>query len=41
MFICMEESTFRDEDESRMVHLHSADVDNVVEIKYETVGIIY
>jgi hypothetical protein len=41
MLVGMEERTLRDEDESRMVHLHSADVDNVVEIEPEAVGVIY
>lgn len=41
MFIGTEERAVRDEDESGMVHLHSADVDNVVEIESEAVGVIY
>jgi hypothetical protein len=41
MFIGMEKGTVRYENESRIVHLYSADVDNTVEIKYEPVGVIY
>lgn len=41
MFIGVEKGTIGYEDKSRVVHLHSADIDDVVEIEYEAVGIIY
>ena len=41
MFIGLKKSTGRYEYERGFVHLHSADVDNVVDIKYEPVGVVY
>lgn len=41
MCIGLKKGTIGYEDESGLVHLHSADIDNVVEIEYEPVGVVY
>jgi hypothetical protein len=41
LFIGMQNGTIGYEDKRRIVHLNSADVDDIVEIKYEAVGVIY
>jgi hypothetical protein len=41
MFIGMEKGTIGYKDESRIVHLYSTDVDDIVEIKYQAVGVVY
>ena len=37
----MEKRTIWNEDESRVVHLHSADINDVVKIEYEAVSVVY
>ena len=41
MFICMEERTVWNEDESRVIHLHGADINGVVKIEYKAVSAVY